>query len=187
MNLKSAVSLIGAVSLIILIGGIRYPLILASALIIHESGHILSAVALGIKLESVKISICGVRLSYNYSNVPPIYEIAVCLAGPLWGIVFSVSAAMLGAAKFDGGLYFIMSSAVLSVINLLPVSGLDGGTILVCMLESFMLPDMAWNIAKKISVLFTLAFWALTVWVQLKIGVNLSMLLLSVYFLINSA
>lgn len=187
MNIKSAVSLIFAVILIVFAGGIRYPAILALALLIHESGHIITAALFNIPLESVKVSVCGISLRYNYNNSPPSREIMVCLAGPLLGILAALIAVMCKAARFDGGLYFIMSSAALSIVNLLPVSGLDGGTILLCSLENFMLPDMAWSIAKKVSIAFTVAFWALTLFLQAKAGVNLSALLLSMYFLINSA
>lgn len=168
-------------------GDIPYPLSLAAAFVIHEGGHIIAAKLLHVRLQSVKGGFCGIRMRYDFSCVRPWQEIAVCMAGSFFGILAAGIGILLGVASTDGGLYFILSSAALSAVNMLPVRGLDGGSILMCILETTLFPEKAWNISKRISTVTSVLFWIASLWIQLRIGVNLSMLLLSLYFLYLSA
>lgn len=167
-------------------GDIPYPLSLTAAFIIHEGGHVAAAKLLRVRLQSVKGGFCGIRMKYDFSCVRPWREIAVCMAGSFFGILAAVLSIFLGLASYNWGLYFIMSSASLSAVNILPVRGLDGGSILMCILETSFLPETAWSISKKISAVTSIAFWLISLWIQLRVGINLSMLLLSLYFLYSS-
>ncbi len=168
-------------------GDIPYPISLASAFLIHEGGHIIAARALGVPLQSIRGGFCGIRMKYDFSCVKPKYEIAVCMAGSFAGMFAAAIGLLIGLAYTEGGVYFIVSSSALSAVNMLPVRGLDGGSILMCILEASLLPDTAWKISKRISTVTSILFWIVSIWIQLKVGINLSMLILSLYFLYLSA
>ena len=174
---------VALVAFLVCSGGLRYPVAVALSLLTHETGHLLAARLLAVPLAGVRVGLCGVNLRFNYSAVPPGKEIAVCLAGPLLGAAVSFAAARAGLGNVPGGMYFILSGFILAGVNLLPVRGLDGGAALAALLDTLMLPDLSFRIERATSAVFTFLFCGLTAFVGLRGGLNVSMLLLSVWFL----
>ena len=162
------------------------PFVFASALLVHEIGHLLAAKAVGAKILSVKPSFLGLIIKYDLLSVSPIRESIVCISGSVLGIMSAIAVILSDLAKYEFGIDYILISSTLSFMNLLPIIGLDGGEILLCILESFTLPDMAYKISKSISGSITIVFWAITIRIQMRHGINLSMLLVSVYLLYRS-
>lgn len=164
-------------------GGLRYPIAVTLSLLTHEAGHLLMARALSVPLSRVRIGVCGLNLRFDYSGTSVRREIAVCLAGPVLGASVSLIAARAGLGNLPGGMYFILSGFVLAGVNLLPVKGLDGGAAFAAMLDAVTLPDRSFRIAGAVSAIFTALFCSLTAYVGIRGGFNVSMLLLSIWFL----
>ena len=80
---------------------------------------------------------------------------------------------------------FRLFSLGLSIMNLFPVSVLDGGEILTVILERFLLPDNAFRVIRVTSVTAVICLWVLSSAVQLKAGINLSLLAVSVYLTVS--
>ena len=153
------------------------PFCLLFAIILHESAHILAARIFGLGTSSLALTAGGMRLSFQRKKgLFP--SLAVLFAGCLMGALFSLLPFL--------PLYFRMYSAGLSTVNLLPISCLDGGGILLLLLERFMLPDRAYRIARGVSVAFVLILWAISCAVQLKAGANISLLAVSLYLTVTA-
>ena len=153
------------------------PFSLLFAIILHESAHIIAARLLGFCPASLTLTAGGIKLSFHKERgLFP--SLAVLFAGCLAGALFSLLPFL--------PLYFRLYSAGLSTVNLLPISCLDGGGILLLLLERFMLPDRAYRIARGVSVAFVLMLWAISCAVQLKAGANLSLLAVSLYLTITA-
>ncbi len=153
------------------------PFSLLFAILFHEGAHIASAALLGFKSPSLYLTAAGVRLSYcNTKRLVP--SLFVLLSGCIAG---GCAALLPFLPK-----YFRLYCAGLSAINLLPVSCLDGGGILLLALESVMLPDRAYKIARAASVSCVLLLWAASTAVQLKAGANLTLLAVSTYLTVNA-
>lgn len=153
------------------------PFSLLFALILHEGAHITAAALLGFRLPAFNLTAAGMRLSY--CNTKGLFQnLSVLLAGCLAGAL----AALLPFLPAHFRLY----SAGLTILNLLPISCLDGGEILLLLLEAFMLPDRAHRAATAVSTATVLVLWMISLAVQLKAGVNLSLLAASLYLTVTT-
>ena len=153
------------------------PLSLIIAILLHEAGHIFSALALGWELSRFRLNGTGLRLTYG-SFHPLLPTVTVLLSGCLVGIICAVIPLFPKA--------FRMLSFSLSAINLLPISSLDGGGITEYILDRFLMPDKAYRITRVISVTTVICLWALSCAVQLKAGINFSLLAVSVYLTVSA-
>jgi membrane-associated protease RseP (regulator of RpoE activity) len=166
-----------------LFDGAKYPLMLVLAVLIHELGHILAARLVRAPLASFSCGLHGFSMAFDFTSLSFGKECFVLLAGSGLGL----TAAALALGQRDSFAYFSAVSAALSLLNLLPIRGLDGGAALSCVLDHFLLPDRSYKIAKMISWCAALFFWLSAVWIQLRIHPNLSLLAASFYFLWRSA
>ncbi len=103
-------------------GGDALCLLLAA--LVHEAGHWLALIATHNGILQLQLRGCFVRIVPYYRRLPGLrQELAILAAGPLAGAVFAFL-----LKPFAPRLAKI--SLLLSVFNLLPVRGLDGGSML---------------------------------------------------------
>ena len=157
--------------------GDRYASILAAALV-HELGHVLAAVILGVKMRFCRTGMAGVTLSYDFSVVSHGREVLVCLAGPAAGVAVFFLGYRSGASS-----YFAGASLGLTMFNLLPISFLDGGGVLSALLSMFLPADTVWIVCRTVSVIFTLVLWGGAVFLLVSIGGDISLIAAAVYLL----
>lgn len=162
-----------------LFDGVKYPLMLVLAVLIHEGGHILAARMVKAPLTSLSVGIYGFSMAFDFTALSYGKECFVLLAGSGLGLI----TAGLAAGFSKSMAYFSAASVVMAVINLLPIRGLDGGEALSCILSLFFLPDRTHGIMKAVSWSAAILFWIASVWIQLRIRPNLSLLAASFYFL----
>jgi len=155
---------------------------LVLAVLIHEGGHILAARLAKAPLTAFTAGPQGFSLAFDFSALSYGRECFVLLSGSAAGLLAS---ALAFAIDRDAA-YFSAVSAVLSLVNLLPVKGLDGGAALSCVLSCFLLPDTVCRITGAVSLTAALLFWMAAVWIQLRIHVNLSLLAAALYFILRS-
>ena len=162
------------------------PFALLVSMLVHEAGHFLAAKLLRAKVLSVRGTPLGLLIKYDMLSVSPLKEIVICFAGSFLGIITAGAVMFTRLIQYDFVIDFILTSLTLSFINLLPVKGLDGGEILLCILESFTLPDMAYKISCAVSGSVSVIFWIITLRIQLRYGINMSMLVISVFLLLRT-
>lgn len=95
-----------------------------TAAALHESGHLLCCLALGIAVHSLRITLLGAVLEAEARCSSGWEEVLVALAGPL------VNLCTLPLALRQRAYLLAGTSALLGVFNLLPVSPLDGSRML---------------------------------------------------------
>lgn len=107
---------------------------------IHEIGHLLAGVLLGMKPNKLEIMPYGISISfkilpkdYNYrikkGNILEIKKILVALAGPITNLIIIIVASKINFGIFSN-LIIIYCNLLLMIFNLLPIYPLDGGRIL---------------------------------------------------------
>lgn len=118
-----------------------YALILGFA-IIHEFGHLVSGLLLGMKPSKMQLKPYGVSIifkllpnDYNKKigkgNVLELKKIIVALAGPLTNLVIIIVLINLNLnLNLFWGLMIIYANILLIIFNLMPIYPLDGGRIL---------------------------------------------------------
>lgn len=107
--------------------------------ILHELGHLLAGILLGMKVEKMELIPMGLSVSFKLSpedynkkigkgNQLTIKKILVALAGPITNI--AITLIMMGM-EFSMGikLLIIYSNILIALFNLLPIYPLDGGRI----------------------------------------------------------
>ena len=165
------------------------PGLLLLAVLLHESGHLLCALFLNWKRPTVHLSPAGIALCYAGVH-PPWQEMLVCLAGPAanfvaaaiccWSMLFEIGEGRVLLCRTL--LFYCMG---LGIVNLLPIQGMDGGGILSGLCTQLFLPDRAYRICRAGSVLSVLLLWAVNLYIQMKIGFNLSLFAVSLYLTVT--
>ncbi len=154
----------------------------ALAVALHELGHLIAAKMLGVCTRAFSLKPIGAALTFDFSAVSYSRELAVHAAGPTLGIISaSVAYLLLGEAS----LRFAGISCVLSAINLLPITGLDGGGILRCALSLFLMPNTIEAACRAVSFVFLLLLWTGVLWIELRVGANLSLLAFVLFFMLR--
>lgn len=94
-------------------------------ILLHEIGHIVSGITLGLKIKKIKFTIAGIALEFaNYGKERKINKIIIDFAGPFVNLVATIFGIILREEKI------IYANLGLFIINMLPIYPLDGGRIL---------------------------------------------------------
>ena len=116
-----------------------YAMIMLFALI-HELGHLLAGLLMGMKPEIIELMPFGVSISFKIKveeynkkikkgNMLEIKKILVALAGPLTNFIIIIIASNINIDLFKA-LIVIYTNFLIMIFNLLPIYPLDGGRIL---------------------------------------------------------
>ena len=139
------------IAVAVYIGGEALSLLLAALL--HEAGHGFALLVTNNGITQLKLRGFSIKIIPLYRRIPTVgRELFILLAGPLAGI--------LGAAFLKPfNPQFSKISLLLSVFNLLPVRGLDGGSMLKLLWEATFNGKVRWgpNAVGSAVVVWTLA------------------------------
>lgn len=144
-----------------------------AAIFLHEMGHYFAAKLCGVPCVSFGFRAGGAVLTFDFSRVGYAREGFVHAGGALLGLLSAVVCVMI----FGAGAYFFLGiSLVLSFVNLLPITGMDGGAILSCVLSQFLLPDTVWRVQRIVSFAAVLFLWGAVLWIELRATPNFSLM-----------
>lgn len=127
------------------------------ASLVHEGGHLLAMVLVGVPPEDCTLSAFGARIRMNHQKIGYKENILISLAGPL------ANGLSAGLLLWWGRLVPAVAHLTLALLNLLPSAALDGGQILRCGLCLMGLEPLAHRVVRVLSaaVLLALATGAL--------------------------
>ncbi len=156
------------------------------AVLVHEVGHLLCMWVCECQPKSIRLIPSSVQIVRPLSTKTR-GEIAIILCGPIANLaVFASLFINYLTFKDDLSLHFAVLNLVIALFNLLPVSGLDGGTLLENIIAHFTDIYRAERIVRIITAVF--AFFAFIIGVYLWVSqkLNISVFIVSVYLFICS-
>ena len=166
-----------------------YAMIMFFALI-HELGHLLAGLLLGMKPENIELMPFGVSISFKIKveeynkkikkgNLLEIKKILVAIAGPLTNFIIILITNSLKIDIFKG-LMIIYTNFLIMMFNLLPIYPLDGGRVLKGILHinfGIRKSELYTNIISKVMVAIITAISSIMI---LRVH-NIAILLIDMY------
>ena len=149
-----------------------YVLLMAFGLI-HEIGHLICGIALGLKPDSVKILPYGFKLIFktNYMDynkkvkkgtILSIKRIIIYLAGPLCNLIIALIAGLMSFKQDFSKIEVIYCNLLIAFFNLAPIYPMDGGKIIHEILHVFIGLKKSYQLTKDITWISLSILTALT-------------------------
>ncbi len=158
--------------------------------IIHEFGHLLAGIVMGMKPEKIEIMPFGVSISFKINtkeynkkikkgNILEIKKIIVALSGPITNLLIIIIANNMKLQNIDK-IITIYTNYLIMIFNLLPIYPLDGGRILNGILHinfgKRKAEEYTNNISKIMVIIITIISSILILYIQ-----NISIILIDIY------
>lgn len=154
------------------------------SIVIHELGHIITIYLFKVEIKSIDIEPFGCSINIDelsgYKK-----DIIISLAGPLNGLLLSLSCAFLNF-YFDSVylFYLLFINLIYSTINLIPCRELDGGKIIESILYLKFDPIRSYKIIELINTISSITLITLTLYYCIFTNFNFSLTSLCIYILI---
>ncbi len=155
------------------------------AISIHGAGHCVAALFVGVRFQKIRQTPTGFRLLTDRNGFPSYHaEAVVALGGPLGNLLTALAAhfAFLHTPAIHSfASLFVPLSLYLGLLNLLPLRGFDGGSLLLCTLcgQKTLFPALLPHTAERILSFFSAAvlffLWIFAVYLLLRRGSALSL------------
>lgn len=144
------------------------------SVILHEAAHLFILLAFGCKIRKIKFTIGEIGIEYI---TPPdkTSSILSLLAGPITNLIVSY---FFFCFSFE--LLFGLN-LILGIVNLLPIIGLDGGSIVEKLLEGYINPRLSKIILFSTSVCSSLTLLTIN---RMFLNNNFSIIIFSLYLIL---
>lgn len=156
------------------------------AVLFHETGHLLAMWALDCNPKRVKLIPASVQITMPFSKSFR-NDLIIAVCGPLVNfIIFGVLYFNYLAFHGQTTLYYALVNLLVGLFNILPVKGLDGGTILFTLLARKWDINKAALTVKLITVIMALGVIVLAVMLTVYKKFNPTLYLVGIYLLISA-
>lgn len=154
------------------------------AVFMHEMGHLFCMWAIDTSPKSVRLIPASVQITRSIGSSYK-KDMAVALCGPIVNFVLFLSLYFNYLAFGNKAtLYYALLNLIIGGFNMLPVKGLDGGTVLFSLLVKRMDYNKACIWLRIITLILALSALALAVVLTVKGKMNLSVYIISIYLIV---
>ena len=176
---------LGIVALLLTTFGISaspYPILLIFTYAVHEIGHLLTAHVLGADVKWIRGRTFGLSIGYDSYGISYQKEAIICTGGIVFNLITAIISGIC-TKSFNNHLTVLNLS--LAIMNLYPVSILDGGGILKNLLLTRVSEAKAEKIAFGVSFISSILMWLVAVYFQIVFMNNISLFIISVVLLVQ--
>ena len=156
--------------------------------VLHEIAHAVVAQRLGYGLNKIYLLPFGAMLDINQNFVTREDEIKVALAGPSFNFILAFLCLGLWwifPETYAFTSFFVFCNIITGLVNLLPCYPMDGGRVLVAMLEGKLKREKALKISYIFNYVFSVTFLILF-FINLKFEVNISYALMAIFIFLGT-
>jgi len=149
-------------------------------ILLHEIGHIVAMFISGAKISKIKVNAFSVDIIQD-NCLPYLKEIFIILSGPFLNIILCILTELIyGNLEFELLKSFSVQNLIIGFVNLLPISSLDGGRLLITFLEKYFDENVVYKISCVVSIIFIVPIFCLGFCAVIKCF-NFSILILAIY------
>lgn len=185
MKSRLKISIFGILMILILMFGdnYKYTVIALCAALVHESGHIIAALILKMKIDGFTLNILGAKIGVSLPMYSYKKEMLLSLSGPFANIVSGIISLFVFKSSIAQTntylVFFTIASFFLAILNLLPIKGFDGGRIFICLSAPLLDAYTPEKWLERLSFLFVFILWVISVYLMLRIGSSLTLFVFS--------
>lgn len=146
---------------------------------IHELIHLLFLIIYKCKIHKFTISLFGGNIIRKQSQKTSLNkEIVINVSAPVFNIIAGVILWVINKNSI-----FAQVNLVLGIFNILPFYNFDGGVALYCFLCKYFSQNLAEKVITATSFIILLIFTAFTLIISIFNEINISLLLINMYFI----
>ncbi|MBR5539401.1 MAG: hypothetical protein IKU61_05830 [Clostridia bacterium] len=154
----------------------------AISIAVHECAHLAALKIFKGRILSFRIAPFGLCIDYDAESLSLLRELAVCAAGCVSNLLLTLISLLIYAAfGVDTAVMLALVSAVLGMMNLLPIYPLDGYRVLNIIFSFFVLPAAAFRISFFISGVLAFLFFGVAAYLFTTALTGVLPLLFSLY------
>ncbi len=154
------------------------------AVIVHEAAHLFVMWVQDSAPLSIRLTPASVQINKRFSFSPK-NDVLIAVAGPAANLILS-ACLYFNYAAFGNltVLYYSLLNLIIGCFNLLPVRGLDGGTILYTLICKFWGEDKAALIMRLITLILAVAVIFVAVTLAFRHKFNISFFIVAIYLFV---
>ena len=156
------------------------------AVTIHETAHLFAMWVLDCSPISVRLIPASVQINKRFSFSPK-NDLLIAAVGPGANLILA-ACLYFNSVAFEnlGVLCYAVLNLIIALFNLLPVRGLDGGTIIYILISKYCGESKALLSLRIITLILAAAIIILAVTLTLRNRLNISMYIVGIYLLVMS-
>lgn len=158
-----------------------------AALLLHELGHVLAALALGVRVAQIELMPFGASARLEgWRQLRPWQASLIALAGPFINLTLGMAAVLCARSdllSLETAALFVRSNLTLMLFNLLPALPMDGGRICAAWAGVWLGEQRALRVFSTLGVALGLAALALGAWGLGQGTLNLTLFLSGSYLI----
>ena len=161
-----------------------HPFLMILCYLAHELGHLFFAKMVGAKIRKIRGGVFKLAIGYDCADLSYKREAVVCVGGVIFNLLFAILVAVF-LQNSEARRFLIVCNLSLGIMNLYPVSILDGGRILNNVLLAIFSQEKAEKITRYVSFFSAFLLWLVATYLQLIFSANISLFFVSVFLLIQ--
>lgn len=160
-------------------------LMIFAAILIHEAGHIIAICIIGGKIEKIEITPFGLVIRRSRLISSYMSDFFVYISGPALNFVFALAFLPCLSVLDNPMSLFAFQNLSFGLLNLLPISSLDGGRAVESLILTHHNEETARQCTKILSVVVLLCAWVAAIYFLLFTGSGISLFLFSFWLLLS--
>jgi stage IV sporulation protein FB len=159
-------------------------LIILLSYLVHELFHVVTSFFVGFKLDSLAITLFGMRMNYQETGVPPQSAALLFLAGPLGNLLFFVSVLVVSASAYvPDAEFFLFYNLLLFMVNMIPAYPMDAARAIEAFLRIRRSELESVKIVAYISYLVAISLFSIGLYLFIFKTNNFLLMLLSIFIM----